>query len=462
MVLLAWVKDEPTVGRRRGVSLLEVLISMFVITLGLLGLAALIPVGKTDVSAATRADRASALGRAAYRDMKIRGLLKPEMWCSPTLHTTAANLWFDVDEVRFDEADLMLTLPDLNPLVGGNSLCLDPLFVARAQSEGLMATHNWRGRAFPYPLDNDPTLTLNNDPASRLKPPRMARASVRAWPRPSLGNPTLALESVAAERIFRATDDLLFQSLDVDPSGRPMLQHDLSGGNPVRPQYAGDYSWLVTITPAADWRTWTSGASVSDYTVSVVVFFKRPMVVPPPNATDPEPLAERLGTRPTERVVLADFINGIGLGGGDVRLRLPVADSADNYTPGAPDSSDMPRVRAGQWIMLSGWVMSPTPLPVAGNPQPFWAVYRWYRVVAAESEVRLVEDSEFPNADAEWVQDVTLSGADWWPVGEDFFQIFIDADNTPPGSTPTVYASLFEGVASVYEKTVQLDTTAGR
>lgn len=65
---------------RRGVSLMEVLMSIFILTVGLLGMASLIPVGGFQVSEAIKADRAAAVGRAAFYEVRIRGLLDPRKW----------------------------------------------------------------------------------------------------------------------------------------------------------------------------------------------------------------------------------------------------------------------------------------------------------------------------------------------------------------------------------------------
>ncbi|MFH1266447.1 MAG: prepilin-type N-terminal cleavage/methylation domain-containing protein, partial [Planctomycetota bacterium] len=50
----------PSAVPRRGVSLLEVLISIFVLSIGLLGVAAVIPVGGHEILQAVKADRAAA------------------------------------------------------------------------------------------------------------------------------------------------------------------------------------------------------------------------------------------------------------------------------------------------------------------------------------------------------------------------------------------------------------------
>jgi hypothetical protein len=58
---------------RRGISLMEVLISAFIMAVGLLGVAALLPVGHHEASKGMLADRAAEIGRMAFRDFQIRG-----------------------------------------------------------------------------------------------------------------------------------------------------------------------------------------------------------------------------------------------------------------------------------------------------------------------------------------------------------------------------------------------------
>ncbi len=59
---------------------MEVLISIFVMTFGLLGLVSLIPVGKFTVVETARADRSGACGRAALREVRVRRMLDPNTW----------------------------------------------------------------------------------------------------------------------------------------------------------------------------------------------------------------------------------------------------------------------------------------------------------------------------------------------------------------------------------------------
>ncbi len=65
---------------RRGITLLEVLISMGILAVGLLSIAALIPAGRLEIMQAVKLDYASMVGRGAFRDLQIRGYLNPTMW----------------------------------------------------------------------------------------------------------------------------------------------------------------------------------------------------------------------------------------------------------------------------------------------------------------------------------------------------------------------------------------------
>ena len=61
----------------RGITLMEVLISMGVLAVGLLGVAALIPAGRYQVAQGSRLEYASMVGRSALREIEVRGLLNP-------------------------------------------------------------------------------------------------------------------------------------------------------------------------------------------------------------------------------------------------------------------------------------------------------------------------------------------------------------------------------------------------
>jgi hypothetical protein len=65
---------------RSGVSLMEVLISIFILSIGLLGVASLIPIGKLALIETNKSDRTGACGRAGLREVKIQRMLDYRNW----------------------------------------------------------------------------------------------------------------------------------------------------------------------------------------------------------------------------------------------------------------------------------------------------------------------------------------------------------------------------------------------
>jgi hypothetical protein len=430
---------------RRGISLMEVLIATFVATVGLLSLASLIPVGKYQIIEGAKNDRGGTVGRAAIREVKVRDMLNPQMWLPVSDNANDlvkfTGSWFDWD------AHKAPSLPDI-PTDWGNSICIDPLFIARQyvdtdnNGDLELAIPRQFLSQFPYPLDGERSSLDEGKPKSMPNPPRMTRVSLRTQSimQPLQAyNPTLRMGAPLAERIFTLQDDLMFEKVDDDTRTRqlfvrdtdPDLTDDIPGAVLLR-QFAGDYNWLVTLTPVE--RGDVDPLLRNLYTVSVVVFYKRPMS---PSQVE---LSDRNTGPPSERLVLADLLGGsLGYGGGDVRLWLP----SDWSGSSEANPTDMPYTRAGQWLMLAHWVRDETlddPLLDDGNAQRatrgLRAVFRWYRVVATEGEPVINAATGEPE------QYVSLVGADLQPT---------------PGLGATVHAALFDGVVAVYQKTMRLD-----
>ncbi len=284
---------------RDGVSLIEVLISTFVLSIGLLGLAALIPVGRFAIVETGKADRAGACGRAATRDLRVRDMLNLWKWYYVDVGRTSGNPTATLK---------LLTEPaeDANQ-APGSSFCIDPLFVARN---------------FPLANSGSPEVDLNTalievfpyrTTASGL--PRLRRTSLGDVLVPGAAAGSFVPSEALANRIFTWQDDLVFDVPD-DRQLRPgaIFDQDVSDpANPteVRQQMAGDYSWMITVTPVIIAEKRFAGSSKvsltpgSLHTVSVVVFYKRDLAVNPAEA------------KPTERMVTANILGG-GYGGGDV------------------------------------------------------------------------------------------------------------------------------------------------
>jgi hypothetical protein len=64
---------EKKAGRRQGISLLEVLVSIFIVSVGLLGVISLFPVGLQTAQRGLIAERAAVVGRTALKEFLTRG-----------------------------------------------------------------------------------------------------------------------------------------------------------------------------------------------------------------------------------------------------------------------------------------------------------------------------------------------------------------------------------------------------
>ena len=68
---------------RRGITLLEVLVAMLVLTVGVLGMAAIIPLGKLELAEGDISDNSATVGRWAFREISvIRSSVSPSANCS--------------------------------------------------------------------------------------------------------------------------------------------------------------------------------------------------------------------------------------------------------------------------------------------------------------------------------------------------------------------------------------------
>ncbi|NLE37936.1 MAG: hypothetical protein GX621_07915 [Pirellulaceae bacterium] len=403
---------------RAGVSLLEVLIAMFVITIGLLGVAALIPTGHFAVVKSTEADRAAACGRAALSEVATREMLVPTTWRWPTGNYAGPGAALYAAQY-------------------GDAFAIDPLFIA--QNVVAVAPNYSRLAAFPYDSDYNPPGT----PPPTWGPyflHRITYADVSGTMTPAVLPPSIA------NRIFTFGDDLIFETERTEPDQRARASVLWNTGRvgpypdptaattdfPLLQQNAGHYTWLLTVSPAA---TEIGGTSFRKYTVSAVVSHRRDTVYLPIDPSNP-PDAENM---PPERLATVVSFDGGGYGGGDVTLGIPtgVANAGNNFD--AAQREAYLKVKPGNWIMLLGVKydarISP-PRADLGNQQAR-RVANWYRVVSVDDEV--VQES------GNWIRRVTLDGPDWEPS---------DALIPPPFNQS--HAVLMDDVIGVYTKTIEV------
>ncbi|GAB4133967.1 type IV pilus modification PilV family protein [Thermopirellula anaerolimosa] len=378
---------------RSGFNLLEVLIAMFVLTIGMLGVAAAVSMGNFLAVRTLIADRTAAVGRNALAEVRVREVLNARTWVLP------------------DGSPL---LPVNNPnaaLSPGEAYCIDPLFIAwTLQASGPQPDLD----RFPY---YDPTTVLT-----------MNRVTLN-WAPPNSAD--------YYGRLFRAEDDLLFENgalsrprmlfraAGVNAVALPAMAWETPPGPPVRPDFQGMYSWMVTVVP-----TVTPGVSSDSqkYSVSVVVFRNRDMT------WRDDPTAEA----PSERVAAVNFL-GQGIGGGDVRL---------SFTPqGGQDGFAALDVAEGQWLLLAGRLPSNPPRKV----------FAWYRVLSpGETYGPADHPHPFGGDPNRYYRELTLAGPDWNLNWNSTSGIDSDGD----GILLEAQAVILPNVYGVYTETVEPDRAA--
>lgn len=390
---------------RRGISLLEVLISMFVLLFGLMGVAAIFPVGNHYAGKGEQFDRGSALAGAAFADLKARGMLRPQLWLYAELPSTGATTGYN-EFIQPPAAGATAGQFNVTGADGpGQAFVIDPLGEALGRNAGLNDLD-----VFPFAYFSnanatgemtDPRDSSNVDntqwPVPPTPPANYGVAGDR-WPirritLPTTSATTPTMTPAVAETIFRLHDDV---TNELPPENdRPGIQRwtavDSTGGTPnntpkdpsddtlLSRSYTGNYSWLATVVP-------TSQASLqalqpidsrfgSDlYEVSVAVFNKR-------EAT-PAPAAER-------------SIDAVFNLGGELVISAASdnIDAVDNVADG---------IRAGNWIAVAG---------VHQGTGQF--LLKWYRILSISDETEDGMAADGLSTGNYAIRRLSLDGAEW-------------------------------------------------
>ncbi len=379
---------------RHAISLIEILISMFVLLFGLMGVAAIFPVGNHYVIEGEKFDLGTNLAHNAFEELKSRGMLRPEFWLYGSTELNADSVAnsneFIQPSTATDPGLFNVPMPNtgVNEPGPGHAFVLDPLAAANTDeihfpfASHLLSSPNnpWFAAAVP--------LAGNVWPVRRLTLPQAG------------GVP---FTSGVAEVIFRLRDDLIVTQ--PEENDRPSIQNwDLDGSNLLRRQYKGNYSWLATIVPTsgealASLQTGDpSRISQSLYDVSVVVFRKR----------DTTP------SEKSERLITAEILND-----GEVAI-YSTSGTADQDVDDAVDE-----IRPGNWIALTG---------VNQTTGDF--MLKWYRLLSLDSET----------------DDVVLSGST-----ERGRYAMLDGPNWPSHSYTNLRAVILPGAISVTTEQMKME-----
>lgn len=383
--------------RSRGVTLVEVIFSMGVVLVGLLGVMSILPLAGNRAKDAVGLSVASALADNVMEEM-------------------LAQRWLSNGRLAaYDDKG------NLVPFDGSRPFCIDPAFVSIGGRQN--PSNFYDTRFFPFYKENhDPTL----DPSSNYStvaiggvPLRMLRVGILQRPS-SLGPPLTPLTRDQALRVADSPDDLLIERPKARTDNPFMLGvQATNAGLPYGGRFgSGDFSWIATVSP-------NSSPGYATVSVAVIRNRQRGFAVPVTAATNPEQNAT------DERMATISYTSGFrGGAGGSIELN------------GA--QATVSRLRVGDWLMLSR----------TGGTDI--VVNRWYRVAAVEREVeellvpRNAIGHQVQSTADRWVwrRRVYLDGPDFT------FRNAINPSNQI--QTTDTLAVLVDGVVSVTEHVVRL------
>jgi Tfp pilus assembly protein PilV len=234
---------------RRGISLLEVLISMGILTVGLLSVLALVPAGKSQAVKATIYDRSAVMASNVAADLIARGLLRTSSWKTGTGNAPIAVF------------DPLYSGPNTFPV----------------NTESL----SW------------PPVTASGLPTSiALRVDAATTGTSATWVTGSgvAGRPA-NLQAVC-DLLYRSEDDILYTLDNAGPDDPPMPQWSVSlpGAAPAgRRAFEGLYSFLATVQTSATSAPFWEAATPA--TLTIVTFQRRdptaaPVVLLPDTTTD--------------------------------------------------------------------------------------------------------------------------------------------------------------------------------
>ena len=387
-IINSTVDSAPT-SNRRGVSLLEIMISIGVVGIGLIGVASLIPLAHYKAAQGVEEERKALFGKRAFREFFVRGFDRPGKGLDGRLPDPSLQRpnW-----IHFGGGSPQ-NIHDHQGKLLPQTYCFDPHEISYKISSGVPGAHHF----FP----NNTSLLIH-----------VPRVTVRAFnasshyeslllqtpPNPNALNQFVAavsafsfLDTAQADEIFRIRDDLVV----IQPEGPDQLpiKSYLSEGTPgsataTKAVTGGSFSWMATLVPERRLDFATARAYANRYVMSIVVFNQRDLS----------------GTYREETVAQVNWALSFFSG----PVKEVVINEVDPADINVPENVGVRDIRAGDWIALMQnpvGTLPPAPVP-PGTPNIGNAIeLRWYEVVAADET-----DGEF-DVDRE----LSLSGGDWVP-----------------------------------------------
>ena len=416
---------------RSAISLTEVIISIGIMALGLLGVAALFPVGGHYLRQSEVSDRADAIAQSALSDAIARGMLNPENWLAfqrvqsnaargsiyrrpfaPFLRSVLAQRSAALNDRSADPSIRLNAIREVNGFVG-SVFVIDPLGVAEAMDPGPAPIAGFVSESIGYvPASTNPLYAFDNN-INAAEPgwfpwlqrrgaqqpdndPFIMQRLEESWPIRRLTvttgglpvrNRPMAPMLDQARAMVTTTDDLTielgdyqgnpYEHSDDDPSQQFMSSYRANSNGAFKPfarESDGHFSWCLTLVPTTPEARDALGADPAsfNYDVSAVVFYRRDTGGQFDAGDD---FFGHQSAMLSERQVRAS-VASTGINGGQLRLDV---DTGGEHASPAGAESPLAKLAAGQWVMLIG------PHPDSSSIRPLMFC-KWYRVIALEED----------------------------------------------------------------------------
>lgn len=402
-------------SHRLGVTLVEVIFSIGVILIGLLGLLSILPLAGHRSQDAISLNVGASMGDSVANEVLARGLINE------------SNLK-SVDGNAIERTLAGSSTPIIPPF------CIDPMFAANAP--GSVTGTAYESDFFPFYKESHDPLLDPSDASSTNSPgfanqPRLLRVGLANATKGTSDTPAMLAKKLEIARTIAESGDALQEfrpkdrSLPATVSGYRATS-DSTGSNFGKTLSTGEFSWIATVDPFP---------GDESALMSVIILRNRERVSEYQDASADAPRENAIAER------LALVANMVGFSGGSGGTATLI--SAGNTV------SDL---RSGDWIMLSTSTDTTSPFTRAQS-----AVHRWYRIAAVTAEASVLtptDDDEITLSDGTvvnvsttgsgnrtsttvWAKTVILDGPDWAASG-------------------TTYATLMENVVSVTERTISI------
>jgi len=386
---------------RYGLTLMEILASVFVLSFGLLAVLTILPFGAFQLERMNVADMSGACGRGAIQQIRMAEWQKPEnIWVATDgTDNLSGRFFYGTEECQI--ADPFIVDPlGLNPdnLLGGSS-------VYHYLNNGSPAVR----REFPISVNADRSDCLH-------------------------------VMSVYDNSYFHWSDDTIFAS---NGEARPELVTRQDG----TPSLSGDFTWLYMVTPICDQKKvqrfnssesmsnlnlpitryntlgYTPIDNVTGYEVTAVVFHRRDLYPEPLDVSTGASAPSENQYRPIRRLSLEE--RTINATGAYIKMTSANADDLD--------------LSSIKWILLTG--QSQGMIDDSKGP----LIAQWYRVTGSD-------DIQGPDADDLYSRRVFLVGPDW--KGAKYMNTRNPDDPKNGEPDGPVYAILCDGVVNVFQATM--------